>query len=88
MSKTFTTKDGKTWTEVTSTSEVTEEILDIVREIESGWYNSTPIDWEDVWERVEGTNLNDGTYLSLGDEYGSPAMKKIQRVIRAERRAG
>ena len=79
---------GKTYVEVTEAEQVTDEVLEIARDIESGWYNDVPIDWEDVWDRMEGTVLDDNRYLSLGNEMDSPAMKKIQRVIRAERRLG
>jgi len=73
---------------VTEAEHVTEEVLEAVRQIESGWFNDKPIDWEAVWERLDGSTLDSGLRIDLGPEYGSPAMRKIQRVIRAERRAG
>lgn len=76
------------YTTVTTAEQVTEEIIELVRGIESGWYNDKPIDWEDVWDRIEGSTLNDGTRLDLGTESDSAAMRKIQRIIREERRAG
>lgn len=76
------------WTKVVASSDVTDEILELVRSVESGWYNDSPIDWEDVWDRVDGSRLTDGTCLDWGPETDTPAMRKIQRVIRAERKAG
>jgi hypothetical protein len=78
----------KTYTTPQTAKDVTEEMLETVRDIVEGWYNDGPIDWEDVWNRADGTRLDDGTYLDMGDTNDSPAMRKIQRVIRAERREG
>ena len=73
---------------VTDAAHVTDEILTLVREICDGWYLDKPIDWEDVWERVEKTPYPTfGSYVDLGPEVNTPAMRAIQRAIRAERRA-
>lgn len=76
------------YTEITSADDVTEEVLEMVRNIESGWYLDRRIDWEDVWDRLEGSLLADGTYIDLGPETSTPAMRKIKRVINEERREG
>lgn len=73
---------------VMTADQVTDEVIDMVRSIEEGWFNGQPIDWEAVWERLEGSTLNDGQQVDLGPDMDSPAMRKMQRVIRAERRAG
>lgn len=74
--------------QIIAVEDVTEEILQAVREIESGWYSEGRIDWEDVWERLERQTLNNGKKIDLGPEIGSPAMLKIRRVINKERREG
>ena len=79
--------DPAEWTEIVTVESVTEEVMQLARDIESGWYSdATRIDWEDFWSRLEGTHLQDGTRIDLGSETGSPAMKKIQATINKERR--
>lgn len=78
----------KTYTQITEQEQMTEEVMSHARSIVDGWYNESRIDWENVWERLDGCPLNDGTYLDLGPETDSPAMRYIQKTIRAERRAG
>lgn len=78
----------KTYWSPKTAQDVTEEVLDIARGYVEGWYNDGPIDWEDVWNRMEDTRLDSGHYLDMGASMDSPAMRKIQRVIRAERREG
>lgn len=76
------------YTTVTAAADVTPEVMDYARSVVEGWYNDGRIDWENVWERMDGTTLNDGTQLDLGTEIDSPAMRKIQRTIRKEFREG
>lgn len=76
------------YTEVTAAAQATDEIQEIADDVIEGWYNDGPIDWADVWDRMDGTRLDDGTYLDLGTQSDSPAMRKIQRKVRADRTAG
>lgn len=66
---------------VIETADVTEKLLDEVWSVVEGWYLDTPIDWDDVWTRVERYST-----WSFGDEYDSPAMRKIQREMRDRKR--
>lgn len=75
------------YTEVRSAEDVTDEILEMVRGIESGWYAESRIDWLDVWDRLERMRLEDGSYPDLGSAADTPARKHIRRIINAERRA-
>ena len=77
-----------TYTEVTAATHVTDEVMDYARSIVEGWYNEGRVDWEGVWDRMDGSRLNDGTTLDLGGQMDSPAMRKIQRQIRKEFREG
>lgn len=72
------------WTDLQNADGVTEEILDAVEGVVDGWYSTGRIDWEDVWDRVEGTRLDDGTKLTFS-ELDSPAQRKIKRTIRKRR---
>lgn len=65
---------------VIAAKDVTQEDLDEALSIVEGWYNEGRIDWDDVWERME--RYSD---LDLGPEMDSPAMRKMQRYVRAER---
>jgi hypothetical protein len=68
---------------VTSSDDVTFEILEAAQDIYDGWYNDVSvIDWEDFIDRLDGTSLEDGTKLDLGDDLLSPAIKSIKRHIR------
>ncbi len=75
----------KTHTVVRTAADVTEEVLDIAREVVDGWYAEGRVDWENVWDRMDGGELEDGTFLDLGEDLGSPALSKIKRVLRSER---
>lgn len=75
----------KPTTTIHAADDVTDEILDVVREVIEGWYNEGRIDWPDVWDRAEGAELADGSILDLGTDLVAPALVKIQRIIRAER---
>lgn len=76
--------DGKIYTQVIQAKDVTQEILDMAWSVIEGWYNSGDdrIDWDDVWDRLDGSSLDDGTFLDLGDQEDTPAMRKIQREMR------
>lgn len=73
------------YTAVIAATDVTKEILDLVRDIGSGSPVDRPVDWESVWERLEAARLDDGTMVDMGGEIDTPAMRKIQEIIDAER---
>lgn len=77
-----------TYTALTDAESVTDEIVDMVREITDGWYQDTRIDWENVWDRLDGSELEDGSIVDSGTDLGAPALVKIKKIIRAERKAG
>lgn len=79
---------GPAWFEVVTADDVTDEVFDLAESVTDGWYSDGPIDWEDVWDRMEGSPMDDGRPLSMGSELDTPAMRKIQRHIRELRRAG
>ncbi|MEV6313575.1 hypothetical protein AB0M10_33940 [Streptomyces sp. NPDC051840] len=74
--------------EVLTEEDATPEIIEIVKGIVEGWYDEGPIDWEDVWDRVEKRQLDDGRGIDMGTDLGSPAIKKIKREIAAWRKLG
>ncbi|MFE9525154.1 hypothetical protein [Streptomyces sp. NPDC006631] len=74
--------------EVRTAEDVTEEVLEIVRGIVEGWYDEGRIDWEDVWDRMERSVLDDGRGIDMGQDLGSPAILKIKREIRKWRAQG
>ncbi len=75
----------KQWTTLNTVADVTEEVLEIAREIVDGWYADGRVDWDNVWDRMEGTELKDGTFLDMGTDLTVPALSKIKRVLRSER---
>lgn len=76
-----------TYTKVTEAGEVTEEILTVAEQTEE-WFGDDQIDWDEFWDRMDGSILKDGTRLDLGGSNDSPAMRKIKKHIRNLRKAG
>lgn len=77
------------YTTITAAEDVTDEVMDAARSVVDGWYAADDrIDWEDVWERLDGTELDNGTKIDMGNSLISPAIDLIKKRIRAERRAG
>jgi hypothetical protein len=74
--------------EVRTAEDVTDEVLEIVQGIVEGWYDERPIDWEDVWDRMEKSVLDDGRGIDMGEDLGSPAILKIKKEIRKWRALG
>ncbi len=74
------------WTDVIEAGQVTDEVMNAARSIADGWYPEGSIDWEDVWDRVDGASLDDGSRVHLGDSTATPAFKLIKRTILRERR--
>ena len=78
-----------TYTAVREAADVTDEILAIAESIEEGWYGGgARIDWDDLVNRLDGSALKDGTRVDMGGRTDTPAIRKIQRHIRAQRAAG
>jgi hypothetical protein len=67
-------------------ADVTDELVQQALGIVEGWYDEGPIDWEDVWDRLERRVLDDGRGIDLGEDLGSPALKALQRRVRAARK--
>lgn len=88
----FVAKDfygnDETWVVPVTADDVTQEILDYAEQTTDAWFPDGPIEWEDVWDRMEGYEFSDGKKLSWGDEFGTPAMNKVQRYIRKIRSQG
>lgn len=73
---------------VETAEDVTDEILEIVKGIVEGWYDEGRIEWDDVWDRMERTYLDDGRGIDMGEDLDSPAIRKIKREIRKWRSQG
>lgn len=74
------------WALIVEVADVTDEILD-----QAEFYAETEqdsagrVDWQSLFDdRLEGLHLNppDNRRLTFGNEYDTPAMRKIQREIR------
>jgi hypothetical protein len=73
---------------VVEAEDVTEEVLELVQGIVEGWYDEGAIDWGDVWDRMEKRVLDDGRGIDMGEDLGSPAIRKIKQHIRKWRALG
>jgi hypothetical protein len=58
------------------------ELEDFVYEIVDGWYQDTRIDWEGVWDRLDGIQLNDGRVLDIRVVTSPVQVALKNRVIR------
>jgi hypothetical protein len=75
------------YTLIWSEDDVSEEILGLSEKCSDLWFSDvTRIRWKLFWDLLEGWPLNDKTYLDMGAELGTPAMKKIKKHIRAYRK--
>lgn len=69
-------------------SGVTDEIVEHAIVMVDGWYPDGPIDWEDVWDRLDGSELSSGARLDMGTNLLSPgiiALKKAVQRLRKEK---
>lgn len=66
--------------------DVTGELVQAAVDIVDGWYPEGRVDWEDVFDRLEGRTLEDGRGIDLGEDLGSPALVTLKRRVRAARR--
>lgn len=76
----------KTYTAITTAEDVTPAILNQAEAVYDGWYSQSPIDWGDFIDRLDGTELEDGTYVDLGESMTSGAIKKIKSHINQYRK--
>lgn len=76
------------WTRVSLRDDITEEIREITRSVVDGWYAEGRVDWGDVWDRVDGRTLDDGTRIDMGEGTGTEAFKELKNMVRRERRDG
>jgi hypothetical protein len=73
------------WTPTTA-SDIDGELLDLARNAVDGWYASGRIDWDNVWDRMDGQWLpSREAFLDLGNETDPPPMKAIRRTLLRER---
>lgn len=74
------------YTQPVKAEDVTEELVHLVWDVVDGWYQEGRIDWGDVWDRVDGSELADGTRLDLGNDLNTPALAALKRAIQKRRR--
>lgn len=82
--------DPDEYVQIVSAEDVTDEVLEIAWSAVEGWHLNTPgIDWEDVWDRMDGTSLGPGLggkRIDMGGQMDTPAMRKIQKEMRKRKR--
>lgn len=73
----------KTWTKVRTAEDVTPEILGMASMVVTAWFASNrTLPWLEVWDRMDGRQLSDGTYLDLGSDLSTSAFVKLKQHIR------
>jgi len=80
------TTDDDNFLELKTAGQVTDEIANLAFEIADGWYQDTRIDWEDLLNRLDGSQLADKSVLDLGNDLMSPAIKEIKRRVQVMRK--
>lgn len=69
------------WGRVLSPADITDDFLEsFYDEAIDGWYEDSPIDWEDAIERWEKYHKADD--VTFGSQWDSPAINKLKRGIR------
>lgn len=76
--------NDKRYTTVNNANDITPEIMSIA-EYATDFFDDR-IEWEDVWDRMDGSVLADGSILDMGSSTNSAAMRTIKRRINAARR--
>lgn len=66
---------------ITTAKDVTEEVINAALEIADGWYPDGPIEWDSVFDRLEGW-----TGWDFGTSWDTPALRKIKREVLKIRR--
>lgn len=69
----------KKYTAITEKGQVTDAMVEAAAEIVNGWYQGRRIVWNEVVDRLDGMELEDGSEMDLGADYRSPAIKEIIR---------
>jgi hypothetical protein len=72
-------------THVTPFEDLTEQVLRDAYEITEGWYPLGKIDWDDVLDRLDGTELEDGRVLDIQTLTG-PAIEGLKKHVYKIRR--
>jgi hypothetical protein len=70
------------YTSPQAASDITEEIVTVATDVVDGWYPEGRIDWEDLLERIDGTELADGSRLDMGESMMSEAITRLKREVR------
>lgn len=79
--------NDKDFKSIETATDVTAEILEMTEGIHDGWFdNDSVIDWDHFIDRLDGRRLDNGLYIDMGDNMGSPAINKIKRHIRNYRK--
>jgi hypothetical protein len=60
---------------------IVDELEELTAEIVTGWYGGRRVDWEDVWDRLDGTELKDGRVLNI-EMLDSPLQRELKKRIR------
>lgn len=66
---------------------ITNEIIEFGETIVDGWYAVGRVDWEDVWDRMDGRSLSNGDVLDLGNDLGSEGLVKLKAAIMRARKS-
>lgn len=71
-------------TDKTAYDTIPSELKDATLEIVRGWYPNGRIDWEDVWDRLDGTELEDGRKVDIQTLVG-PTIDGLKQYARFNR---
>lgn len=67
------------YTSPQTAEDVTEEMIQMARNVVDGWYEGRRVDWDDVWSRLDGSSMEDGTQLDLPQDLLSPVFAVLRR---------
>ncbi len=67
------------------TAEDADAIRELIETVHDGWFSEGRIDWHDFLDRLDGSFSPRGR-VDLGDDMESPAVRRIQAIVRELRR--
>lgn len=76
-----------TYAYIVEESDLTEEILRAAEDVHDAYFaDDKRVDWEDLWDRLDGYRLDDNTRLDLPDQLDSPVFTALKKHLKQHRR--
>lgn len=76
-----------TYTYIVQESDLTEEILRAAEDVHDGYFaDERRVDWEELWDRLDGYYLEDQSRIDLPSDLESPVFAALKKHLKHHRR--